>query len=106
MLSRIVGPAPTETESSGEHVFPDPGSLVVSSSSDLVSEECGTVGEEPDYGLVGPFVQERSQSVQSNITNPRNRLKHCVHDHSNEDNPTTACTGGWRKSVRPSRRMA
>ena len=106
MLSRIVGPAPTETESHDTHVFPDPGSWVVSSSSDPVGEEGGTVGGDPDGGSVGPFVQERSQSVQSNTTNPSNRLQHCVYDNYYEDSPTTGCTGGCRKSVCYVRRVA
>ena len=106
MLPRIVGRAPTETESLDGHVFPDPGSGDVSFSSDAVGAEGGLVGRDSDGGREGPFVQERSQSVQSNTTNPRNRLQHCVHDHYYEDNSTTASTVGWRKSVCHSIRVA
>ena len=106
MFFRIVCLSPTETESREAHVFPDPGLWVVSSSSDQVGEEGGTVCSDPDGASGGPFVYERSKSVQSDTTNPKNRLQHCVHDHSYKDNPTTGCRGGMTKSVCLLRRVA
>ena len=35
-------------------MFPDPGSCIVSASSDPVGEENGTAGGDPDGGAVGP----------------------------------------------------
>ena len=71
MSSRIVGPVQSETEFRSEHVFQGPGLWAVSSGSDPVGEESGTVGGDRVGGTVGPFVLERSQSIQSNTTKPR-----------------------------------